>query len=138
MTEIDWKQLRKEEIGTIELLVATFRIDYPRGPDDMVIEVWQIGHGPGEGLSPFVGICNYKIWTPSIGNPYKSIQNSPTIEAAFNDAVRGIRIYDKEDYPYEFIFWVQGNRIIDGHGQAVRMEEAEERHRKYNEEHPRQ
>lgn len=121
---------RWEDVELVDQYVA--KIEQYRNITDMEVSI--IYH-PDNPLNLYEGICNYSFWGPSQAGPYRSIHGCDSKEAAFEDAISGLRSYDKEEYPNEVVFFVKlkGGEVIylDGNGDQVSLDEANERRRKY-------
>lgn len=126
---IDWSKIHEGKLESVEFLVGTFKVMYPRAPDDLKVDIWQTRNE----LVPYVGVANYSYWGPDQGGPYRSTHGGKTIEDAFNDAIRGFFTFDRDDYPNELAFWVKdgtsGELLFDGNGNQVDRKTAEDRRR---------
>lgn len=132
MVKINWSEIRSpKSIDDISLVVATFHIAHSRGPKDLKVEVFENNGGGYEGVS------NYGFWGPEQAGPYKSIRIEKTVEDALNDAVKGMIVFDKENFPAEYIFWVKDrltkNEVyVDGNGEVVDIDEVNRRRSEYH------
>ena len=135
MNSIDWNKIKtKETVEEICLVVATFKVDYSRCPNDLEIEVVQYPNGQ------YMGIANYEYWGPVQADPYGSLDFHASIEEAVDDAINGISMHDNPEFPVDVVFWVKpkgpslSDKIyIDGYGNEVSHDEVLERRKKYTE-----
>lgn len=135
MNRINWDKIYvKKIVEEISLIIATFRVDYPRGPSDLKVDIVQYPHGK------YMGIANYEYWGPLQGEAYGSMDFFDSIEEAVNDAVNALHMHDNQEFPADVVFWVKpkgpsfSDKIyIDGHGNEVSYGEVLERRKKYGE-----
>lgn len=135
MQNINWDKIYvKEIVEEISLIVATFRVDYPRGPSDLGVDVVQYPN------RKYMGIANYEYWGPLQADAYGSMDFFDSIEEAVNDAVNALHMHDNQEFPADVVFWVKprgpslSDKVyIDGYGNEVSYDEVLERRKKYGE-----
>jgi len=116
----------KNNIISVNKVVALFYIDYKRAPNNLAVEIIENEDGG------FTGIANYSIWGPNQSSPYKSIRTKDSIHDALQDALEGIIEFDNNSFPDDLLFWeADDETLYDGTGEKVNLEEAERRREKY-------
>lgn len=127
MQVINCDSLEGKKFGIkVKQVVAVFHIEMEGGPEDLRIEV--LTHGVHE----FLGVCNYAFWAPGMKAPYKSLFPQTTIEAAVNDALKGITANLQPNKDLSKIFWhrvpwpmaLNSQDYLSGQGERVTFEEA--------------
>jgi hypothetical protein len=116
----------KENILSVEKVVAIFHVAYRRAPGDFRVEVIEDENGS------FVGSTNYAFWGPDQGQPYKSEHAKDSIDGALHDALEGVIQFDNNAYPDDVIFWeADDGTLYDGTGKKVSLSEAYKRRDDY-------